>query len=114
MKRSLVVLLFAQTAIGAEPQALECKMRATGSLTTGGPSFYVTVDLGSGFVLLHHNTGPNKYLVDEVTEFAVRAINAENTSGSRLSLDRRSLDLVVHVGSLVTHYECVAADEKKF
>ena len=114
MKRSLIVLLFAQTAIAAEPLTLECKMREKGSLTTDGPSFYVTVDLGSGFVLLHRSTGPNKYLVDEVTEFAVRAINAENTSGSRLRLDRRSLDLVIHVGSLSTHYECVASNERKF
>ncbi len=93
---------------------LECEMRGTESLTTDGPSFYVTVDLGSGFVLLHHSTGPNKYLVDEVTEFAISAINAENISGSRLSLDRRSLDLVIHVGSLVTSYECAATNEKKF
>ncbi len=114
MRRSLIVLLFVQTAIGAEPLALECKMRGTGSLTTDRGSVYVTVDLGSGFILLQHSTGPKKYLVDEVTEFAVRAINTENTSGSRLSLDRRSLDLVIRVGSLVTNYECAATREKTF
>ncbi len=89
-------------------------MRDSGRFTTDRDSIYVTVDLGSGFVLLHHSTGPNRYLVDEVTEFAVSAINAEDTSGSRLSLDRRSLDLVVHVGSLATHYECAVTNDKKF
>ena len=114
MRKSLIALLFIQSAIGAEPQTLECEMRGTGRLTTDASSFYVTVDLGSGLVLLHQSTGPNKYLVDEVSEFAVSAINAENTSGSRLSLDRRSLDLVIRVGSLVTYYECAVTDEKKF